>query len=74
MTGGFSVDKVENVRSTFVGLLQRYKSELGIKSPIPFIRTWVEEDKVNFLFFDKNSGKRILLGEWLEGNESPYEQ
>ena len=74
LKGGFSVDKVNEVKGQFVSLLQKYKQELGIKSPLPNIRIWNEEDKVNFLFFDKNSGKRILLGEWLEGKEIPYEQ
>jgi len=70
----FSMDKVDRVKVELVGLLQKYKSELNIRSPLPFIRMWTEENKVNFLFFDKNTGKRILLGEWLEGKDAPYEQ
>lgn len=70
----FTMDKADRVKVELVSLLQKYKSELNIRNPIPYIRSWSEADKVNFLFFDKLSGKRVLLGEWLEGKESPYEQ
>jgi hypothetical protein len=74
LAGGYSMSKMDTVKSEFVSILQKYKTELGIRNPIPHIRMWAEEDKVNFLFFDKNTGKRILLGEWLEGKDFPYEQ
>lgn len=73
-SGGYSMSKIDTIKAEFMNLLQKYKSELEIRSPIPYIRMWTSEDKVNFLFFDKNTGKRILLGEWLEGKEVPYEQ
>jgi hypothetical protein len=74
IVGGYAMNKMDSIKTEFVGILQKYKEELAIAMPIPFIRMWAEDDKVHFLFFDKNTGKRILLGEWLEGKELPYEQ
>ena len=71
---GFALNQADTVRAQVVELLHKYKTELNIKHPMPNVHTWLEEDRVNFLFFDKYSGKRILLGEWLEGKEQPYEQ
>jgi hypothetical protein len=72
--GGFNMEKVDQIEGQLISLLQRYKTELLILGPIPRIRMWAEEDKVNFLFFDKETGKRILLGQWLSNkNEAYYE-
>ena len=71
--GGWGIDKVDVLDKELVTLLQKYKSEKGIRNPIPRIRSWVSENKLNFLFFDKETGKRILLGEWLSGRERKYE-
>lgn len=73
--GGWSVEKVEKIDDELQALLQKYKQEKNIRGPLPRIRSWVSvnENKVNFLFFDKATGKRILLGQWLSGQAGHYE-
>lgn len=70
---GYSMDKVDQIEKQLVTLLQKYKEQLKLNSPMPRIRMWTTENKVNFLFFDKETGKRVLLGEWLSGKEGYYE-
>ena len=65
--------KIENITNELQELLNKYRKELHLINPVPRIRSWVQEDKVNFLFFDKITGKRILLGEWLSGTKVRYD-
>lgn len=65
--------RIEAIDGELRELLNKYKNELNLPSPIPRVRSWVAEDRVNFLFFDKITGKRILLGDWLSGKEGRYE-
>ena len=67
------VIKIEAVESSLKDILYKYKNTLNLTSPIPRIRSWAVEGKVNFLFFDKISGARILLGEWLSGKKGKYD-
>lgn len=69
-----SNDKVEQTENELFGLLSKYREELNISIPLPRVRMWLTNDKLNFLFFDKKSGKRILLGDWLANKEIPYER
>jgi hypothetical protein len=69
-----SNDKVEQTENELLGLLSKYREQLRITIPIPKIRTWLTDDKLNFMFFDRKSGKRILLGTWLSNKETPYER
>ena len=69
-----SNDKVEATENELVGLLSKYREELRITNPLPKIRIWLTNDKLNFLFFDRKSGKRILLGDWLANKETTYER
>ena len=71
--GGFNMDKADAIQSELSALLHRYQKQLAIKEPIPRIRVWTTDDKLNFLFFDKATGKRVLLGLWLSGKESYHE-
>lgn len=71
--GGFSMDKADQAQHELAQLLARYQKQLNLTAPIPRIRVWTTDDKLNFLFFDKNTGKRILLGSWLSGKETHYE-
>ena len=71
--GGYNMDKADQIQHELTALLAKYQKQLNIQSPIPRIRVWTTDDKLNFLFFDKNTGKRILLGSWLSGKEAPYE-
>lgn len=69
-----SNDKVEQTENELLGLLSKYREQLRITIPLPKIRTWLTDDKLNFMFFDRKSGKRILLGTWLSNKETPYER
>ena len=71
--GGYNMDKADQAQRDLTTMLQKYQKQLGLTAPIPRIRVWTTEDKLNFLFFDKNTGKRILLGSWLSGKETHYE-
>lgn len=72
--GEWSIDKVEAIDRELVALLNKFRADHQIASPLPRIRSWVEDNKkVNFLFFSKDTGKRILLADWLMGKEGPYE-
>lgn len=67
-------DKVEQIENELMSILSRYREELKINSQLPKIRIWLTNDKLNFLFFDRKSGKRILLGDWLLNKEMKYER
>lgn len=69
-----SNDVVGAVETELVSILNKYKTELNIASPLPRIKMWITDNKVNFMFFDKKSGKRILLGDWLSNKGEYYEQ
>lgn len=69
----FSVDAIDKIEKELLEILQKYKSELRINKPLPKIRMWLQDNKVNFLFFDKTSGRRIILGEWLKNGQGYYE-
>lgn len=69
-----SNDKVDSIENELLSILSRYKEELKISSQMPKIRIWLTNDKLNFLFFDRKTGKRILLGDWLLNKETPYER
>lgn len=67
-------DQIGSVETELVSILNKYKNELNISSPLPRVKMWITNDKVNFMFFDKKSGKRILLGDWLSNKGDYYEQ
>lgn len=69
-----SNDKVESTEIELLTILSRYREELRITSPVPKIRIWITNDKLNFMFFDKRNGKRVLLGDWLSNKETKYER
>lgn len=69
-----SNDKVEATENELISILSRYREELNITNPLPRVRMWLTNDKLNFLFFDRKSGKRILLGDWLANKEIHYER
>jgi hypothetical protein len=69
----FTTDSVDRLETELIQLLHKYKSQFNVRSPIPRIRMWVEDDIVNFLFFDKATGKRVILGEWFENKSGYYE-
>lgn len=71
--GGYNMDKADAIQHELAALLAREQKRLNITTPIPRIRVWTTDDKLNFLFFDKTTGKRILLGAWLSGKETHYE-
>lgn len=68
-----SSDRVESVENELVGLLSKYRQELRITSPLPKIRIWITNDKLNFTFFDRKSGNRIYLGDWLQNKGASYD-
>lgn len=71
--GGFSMDKADAMQHELAAMLIKYQKQLNLQDPVPRIRVWTTENKLNFLFFDKSTGKRILLGSWLSGKEAYYE-
>lgn len=68
-----SNDQMNAVEAELVAILGKCREHYKLTTPIPKIRMWLTNDKLNFMFFDKRSGKRVLLGEWLSGKESYYE-
>jgi hypothetical protein len=64
-----SNEKLSTVERTLVEFLEKYKKELAIVTPLPRIRAWLVDNKINFIFFDRRTGRRILLGEWLSNRE-----
>lgn len=69
-----SNEKVEATENELLSLLNRYREELHITSPLPKVRIWLNNSKLNFMFFDRKNGKRILLGNWLANKETYYER
>lgn len=69
-----SNDKVESTENELLSILNKYREELKISNPIPRVRMWITNNKLNFMFFSKKSGKRILLGDWLSDKDIPYER
>jgi len=68
-----SSGKMETVESELLALLSKYRDQLKISHPIPKVRIWATNDKLNFMFFSRVNGKRILLGDWLANKDIPYE-
>lgn len=69
----FTTDAIDKLEAELLLLLQKYKAQMNVRTPIPRIRMWIQDDTVNFLFFDKATGKRVILGEWLENKNGYYE-
>lgn len=69
----FSTDVIDKLEAELIQLLQKYKSQMNVRSPIPRIRMWIQDNTVYFLFLDKATGKRVILGEWLEDKTGYYE-
>lgn len=67
-------DTVDNIERDLTNLLNKYKGLLSIEGPLPRIKMWLSNDKLNFMFFDRKTGKRMLLGQWLENKGGLYEQ
>lgn len=67
---------IKNVEDDLVRLLLKYQKEIGIPGPLPKIRTWITKDKLNFTFFNKRNGRRVLLGDWLslKGSSDEFEE
>ena len=60
-----SNDEVEQIESQLVQMLNKHRESLKISSPLPKIRIWITNNKMNFMFFDRKTNRRVLLGEWL---------
>lgn len=69
----FSTDAIDKLEGELLQLLHKYKTQMNVRSPIPRIRMWIQDNTVNFLFFDKATGKRVILGEWLDNKQGYYE-
>ena len=69
-----STDKIEATEQELASILSRYREEMNITMPLPRIRTWMTDNKMNFIFIERKSGKRILLGNWLSNKEEFYER
>jgi hypothetical protein len=69
----YTTDAIDKLEGELVTLLQQYRQKMSVKTPIPRIRMWIEENSVKFLFFDRSTGRRVILGEWLEGKHGYYE-
>ena len=70
---GLSNDKVQSIEGELFSMLGRYKESLNIKNAVPKVRIWITNNKLNFLFFDRKTGKRVLLGDWLSNKEITYD-
>lgn len=69
----YTTDAIDKMESELMSMLQRYKNERSISTPVPRVRMWIQNNVVNFLFFDRATGKRVILGEWLANEEGFYE-
>lgn len=69
-----STEQMESIENELVSILNKYREELKITSPIPRIRIWLNNGRLNFMFFDRRHGKRVLLGQWLSNKDTPYER
>lgn len=67
-------EKMEQIENELLSILSKHKSDLKITNPLPRVRMWLTNDKLNFMFFDRKTGRRILLGNWLANEETPYER
>lgn len=65
LPGVYTTDTIDKIQMELVSLIQKYKNTLNIRDNIPRIRIWIEQNNAKFLFFDRHTGKRIFLGEWL---------
>lgn len=64
-----SNEQVSEITDELIRILNKTKRDLGIESPIPLVRLWVMNTQVKFSFFDRKTGLRVLLGEWLTGKD-----
>jgi hypothetical protein len=73
----YTTDAVDKIQAELMQLIQKYKSEFSIKDNIPRIRSWIEQNTVKFVFFDRHTGKRVILGEWfakaIKEKDRPYD-
>lgn len=68
-----SSGKMDVIENELLALLSKYREELKISQPLPKVRIWATNSKLNFTFFSRVNGKRILLGDWLANKDIPYE-
>ncbi len=68
-----SNEKIQATENELLAILSRCKETNKIQAPIPRVRMWLTYDKLNFMFFDRKTGKRVLLGRWIAGEETYYE-
>mgnify|MGYP001558577695 CR=1 FL=1 len=68
-----SNELVDNVENQLVVMLSKYKNMLKIDNPVPKIIVNIRGKHLRFTFFDKNTGKRVLLGQWLENKGRYYD-
>lgn len=66
-------DRISAVESELMDILTRCRETKKLQSPVPRVRMWVHHDKLHFMFFDRKTGKRILLGNWIDGRDEYYE-
>lgn len=69
-----SNDKIEEIEKQLMSILNKNKEEMKITNPVPRVRMWLTNDQVNFMFFDRKNGKRVILGEWLSNKGTTYER
>lgn len=69
-----STEKLQTIESELMTILNKYREQLKIEYPLPRVRMWSTNDKLNFIFFSRVTGRRIFLGEWLSNKETLYER
>jgi hypothetical protein len=70
----YTTDVIDKLETELIQLLQRYKKDWSVNSQVPRVRMWIEENTVKFLFFDRSTGRRVILGHWLQNKCGYYEQ
>lgn len=60
-----SSDKIEAIEDELFTILSKYREKLKIANPVPKIKMWLTNDKLNFMFYDRKTGDRVILGDWL---------
>lgn len=71
--GNPSNDKIYAAEAELMSMLHHYHQELNIPIPIPKLRMWFSNNRLNFHFTNKRNDKRILLGDWLLGREITFD-
>jgi hypothetical protein len=67
-------DRVMAAERELVSILKKYSEQLNLTIPMPKVRTILTDNQIKFTFFDKNNGKRILLGNWLSNKEKYHDR